>query len=100
MNAIRSLHVPGISTTAETATIISWVSGIATWSLKAPSARRLTGVLVSMAVGAMVGDWLLSHAHTFAPVLPALVMALVIAIASVALKQKPPLIASNNNLEN
>jgi hypothetical protein len=41
-----------------------------------------------MAVGAMVGDWLLSHAHTFAPVLPALVMALVIAIASVALKQE------------
>jgi uncharacterized membrane protein YoaK (UPF0700 family) len=100
MNAIRSLHVPGVSTTAETATIISWVSGIATWSLKATSARRLTGVLVSMVVGAMVGDWMLSHAHTYAPVLPALVMALVIAIASVALKQEPLLLASDNNLEN
>ena len=32
---------------------------------------RLTGVLVSMAVGAFVGDWMLSHAHTYAPVLPA-----------------------------
>ena len=99
MNAIRSLHVPGISTTAETATVISWISGIATWSLKAPAARRLTGVLVSTAVGAIVGDWLLSHAHTYAPVLPALVIALVIEIASVSLKQKPPLLASDNNLE-
>jgi uncharacterized membrane protein YoaK (UPF0700 family) len=89
MNAIRSLRVPGISTTAETATIISWVSGFATWSLKATSARRLTGVIVSMAVGAIVGDWMLSHAHAYAAVLPALVIAVVIAIASVALKQKP-----------
>jgi uncharacterized membrane protein YoaK (UPF0700 family) len=89
MNAIRSLHVPGISTTAATATFVSWASGPATWPHKATWARRLTGVLVSMAVGALVGDWLLGHAHTFAPVLPALVIALVIAVASVALKQKP-----------
>jgi uncharacterized membrane protein YoaK (UPF0700 family) len=90
MNAIRSLHVPGISTTAATATLISWVSGPATWSHKAPAARRLTGVLVSMVVGAIVGDWMLSHAHTYAPVLPALVIAIVIAIASVALSHKCP----------
>lgn len=99
MNAIRSLHVPGISTTAETATFISWISGIATWSLKAPAARRLTGVLVSTAVGAIVGGWLLSHAHAYAPVLPALVIAFVIEIASVSLKQERPLLASDNNLE-
>jgi uncharacterized membrane protein YoaK (UPF0700 family) len=89
MNAVRSLHVPGISTTAATATLISWVSGPATWSHKAPAARRLTGVLVSMAVGAFIGGWMLGHAHTYAPILPALVIALVIAIASVALKQEP-----------
>jgi hypothetical protein len=40
-----------------------------------------------MAVGAFVGGWMLGHAHTYAPVLPALV--LVLAIASVALKQEP-----------
>jgi uncharacterized membrane protein YoaK (UPF0700 family) len=89
MNAIRSLHVPGISTTAATATFVSWASGPATWPHKGTWARRLTGVLVSMAVGALVGDWLLRHAHTFAPVLPALVIAVVIAVASVALKQEP-----------
>jgi uncharacterized membrane protein YoaK (UPF0700 family) len=82
MNAIRSLHVPGISATAATATFISWASGIATWSHKAPAARRLTGVLVSMAVGAFVGDWMLSHAHTYAPVLPVLVIAIVIVFAN------------------
>jgi uncharacterized membrane protein YoaK (UPF0700 family) len=87
MNAIRSLHVPSISTTAATATLISLASGPTTWSHKASTARRLTGVLVSMAVGAFAGDWMLSHAHTYAPVLPALVI--VIVIASVALKEEP-----------
>jgi len=87
MNAIRSLHVPGISTTAATATFISLASGPATWQHKAASARRLIGVLVSMCAGALVGDWMLGHAHTYAPVLPVLVIAVVIVVASVALKQ-------------
>jgi uncharacterized membrane protein YoaK (UPF0700 family) len=81
MNAIRSLHVPGISTTAASATFIALVSGIATWSHKAPAARRLAGVFVSMAVGALVGGWMLRHAHIYAPVLPVVVIALVIALA-------------------
>jgi uncharacterized membrane protein YoaK (UPF0700 family) len=41
-NAIRSLHVPSISTTAFTATYIDLASGLVTWSLTAHSARRLT----------------------------------------------------------
>jgi uncharacterized membrane protein YoaK (UPF0700 family) len=90
MNAIRSLHVPAVSTTAATATLISLASGVAPWSHKAPAARRLTGVLASMVVGAVVGDWMLSHVHTYAPVLPVLVIALVIVIASVALKRQRP----------
>ncbi|WP_326725485.1 DUF1275 domain-containing protein [Streptomyces sp. NBC_00243] len=89
MNAIRSLHVPGISTTAATATYISWVTGIITWTHKAATARRLTGVLVGMAAGAFVGNWMLNHAHTYAPVLPVAVIALVIAFASVTLRQEP-----------
>ncbi|MEN3269967.1 MAG: hypothetical protein V7646_6861 [Pseudonocardia sp.] len=89
MNAIRSLHVPGISTTAATATFITLATGTATWSHTKPAVRRLTGVLVGMAAGAFVGDWLLSHAHTYAPVLPVLVIAIVISIASVVLKQEP-----------
>jgi uncharacterized membrane protein YoaK (UPF0700 family) len=89
MNAIRSLHVPGVSTTAFNATFINLVSGITTRSLKAPTVRRLTANIASLAIGALLGDLMLSHAHTYAPLVPALVMALVIAVASVAPKQEP-----------
>jgi uncharacterized membrane protein YoaK (UPF0700 family) len=90
MNAIRSLHVPGISVTAFTATFIDLASGIATWSLTAPKVRRLAGDLVSMVAGALLGDWMLSHAHPYAPVVPLIVIAVVISVASLALKPRGP----------
>jgi uncharacterized membrane protein YoaK (UPF0700 family) len=86
MNAIRALHVPGISTTAFTATVISLASGIGTWSLSAPAARRLTGCMAGLAAGAFLGDWMLHHAHPYVPVVPAIVIAAVVSVASVALK--------------
>ena len=85
MNAVRSLHVPAISTTAATATFISLVSAIAGWSLTCRAAWRLTGTIVSLALGALVADWMLSHAHAWAAVPPVLVIAIVIATASRAL---------------
>ncbi len=87
-NAIRSLHVPSISTTAFTATFIDLASGLVTWSLTAHSARRLAACVVGMAAGAFVSDLMLSHAHRSAPVVPAVVTAVVIAIAWVALKPR------------
>jgi uncharacterized membrane protein YoaK (UPF0700 family) len=87
MNAIRALHVPAVSTTAASATLISLTSGLASWSLKGHAGRRLAGVLVSMVAGALAGAWLLGHAHFYAPVLPVLVIAAVIAIASATLKK-------------
>jgi uncharacterized membrane protein YoaK (UPF0700 family) len=87
-NAIRSLHVPSISTTAFTATYIDLASGLVTWSLTAHSARRLIASVVAMAAGAFVGDLMLSHAHRSAPVVPAVVTAVVIAIAWVVLKPR------------
>jgi uncharacterized membrane protein YoaK (UPF0700 family) len=86
MNAIRSLHVPGISTTAFTATFVGLITGLAIWSLTAHSARRLTATMVAMAAGAFLGDLMLRHAHPYAPVVPVAVTAVVIAIAWVALK--------------
>jgi uncharacterized membrane protein YoaK (UPF0700 family) len=83
MNAIRSLHVPGVSTTAFTATFIELASGVATWSLTAPSARRLIATMLSTAAGALVGDWMLGHAHPYAPAVPTIVMAVAITIALV-----------------
>jgi uncharacterized membrane protein YoaK (UPF0700 family) len=88
MNAIRSLHVPGISTTAFTATFVDLFSGLVTWSLTAHSAQRLTASVVGMAAGAYVGDLMLGHAHRYAPVVPVAVTAAVIAIAWVALKPR------------
>jgi uncharacterized membrane protein YoaK (UPF0700 family) len=87
-NAVRSLHVPGISTTAFTATFVGLVIGIATWTLTGPSARRLIAAVVGVAFGGFLGDWMLSHAHRYAPLVPALVTAVVIGIARVALKQR------------
>jgi hypothetical protein len=37
---------------------------------------------------AFLGDWMLSHAHPYAPAVPAFVTAVVIAIASVPLKPR------------
>jgi hypothetical protein len=85
-NAVRSLNVPGISTTAFTATFVGLVSGLVTRALAAPAAWRLTATMVGLAAGAFLGDWMLSHAHAYAPVVPAVVTAVVIAIAWVALK--------------
>jgi uncharacterized membrane protein YoaK (UPF0700 family) len=86
MNAIRSLHVPGVSTTAFTAGYIELVSGLALWSLTAHSVRRLTTTMICLAAGALFGDLMLGHAHLYAPVVPVFVTAAVIVIASVALK--------------
>jgi uncharacterized membrane protein YoaK (UPF0700 family) len=88
MNAIRSLHVPGISTTAFTAGYIELASGLTTLSLTAHSARRLAASTICVAVGAFLGDWMLSHAHSYAPVVPVIVVAAVIAIAWVAPKPR------------
>jgi uncharacterized membrane protein YoaK (UPF0700 family) len=90
MNAIRSLHVPGVSTTAFTATYVDLASGLATLSLTAHSARRLAATMACIAGGALFGDWMLSHAHAYVPIVPAAIMAAVIAIALVALKPRTP----------
>jgi uncharacterized membrane protein YoaK (UPF0700 family) len=86
--AIRSLNVPGISTTAFTATYVDLVSGVVGWALTASSARRLTATVVGVAAGGFLGDWMLKHAHSYAPLVPAAVTAAVIAVAWAALKPR------------
>ena len=41
-----------------------------------------------MAAGALLGDLMLSHAHSYVPVVPTVLTAVVIAIAWVALKPR------------
>jgi uncharacterized membrane protein YoaK (UPF0700 family) len=87
MNAVRLLHVPGVSTTAVTATFISLISNIASRSLNRATARRLAGVVGAMAVGALVGVLMLRYVRSVAPVLPVLVDAIVLCITIVAMNQ-------------
>lgn len=86
MNSVRSLHVPAVSTTAATATYISLVSGLVNRSLTRASAFRLFGTVVGMGVGALISKLMLDHARTYAPLLPLLLTALVVAVAASALR--------------
>jgi hypothetical protein len=82
--------VPGISVTALTATFADLASGVAKRSLTAPAVRRLAGTPVAIVAGALLGDWMLGQAHRYAPVMPMIVIAVVISVASVALKPRGP----------
>lgn len=84
--AVRTLHVDGVFTTAATATFIFLAGDINNWSATSAERRRLSGVLVSLFAGATVGGWLLIHAHLYAPVLPFIVSAAVVAIAAIVLR--------------
>ncbi len=79
MNAVRSVAVPGISTTAFTATYIVFAGMVATPSASARAARRLAAALVAFVVGAFVGTLLVRHALSVTPVVPLLVNTAVIA---------------------
>jgi uncharacterized membrane protein YoaK (UPF0700 family) len=86
--AVRRLHVDGVFTTAATATIIFLAGDLTNWSATAAERRRLAGVLVSLFVGATSGGVLLVHAPLYAPVLPFVITAGVIATATIGLRER------------
>src|SRR4051795_759381 len=83
--AVMRLGVPGIFTTAATATVMFLMHNLATPSAEASDDERgrLAGVLVALFAGALAGGLLLTHARSYAPLLPLMVTALVVASASV-----------------
>jgi uncharacterized membrane protein YoaK (UPF0700 family) len=98
--AVMSLAVRGVFTTAATATAMFLMRDVAAWSASATERARidaprlgsaaaerarLAGVLAGLFAGATAGGLLLVHARTYAPVLPLVATALVIATASIAL---------------
>jgi uncharacterized membrane protein YoaK (UPF0700 family) len=85
--AVRTLHVEGVFTTAATATIILVVSDITNWSATVAERRRLSGVLVSLFVGATAGGLLLVHAHIYAPVLPFVITLATVATAAMVMRE-------------
>jgi uncharacterized membrane protein YoaK (UPF0700 family)/lipid-binding SYLF domain-containing protein len=85
--AVRRLHVDGVFTTAATATIIFLAGDLTNWSATAAERRRLAGVLVALFVGATAGGVLLVHAPLYAPVLPFVITAAVVATAAAVLRE-------------
>jgi uncharacterized membrane protein YoaK (UPF0700 family) len=83
--AVRRLHVDGVYTTAATATVIFLAGDLANWSATAKERRRLSGVLVSLLVGATAGGLLSVHAHILAPVIPFVITVAAVATAAFAL---------------
>ena len=73
--AVLSLGVAGVFTTAATATLMFLSRG------EAPRAR-FAGTLIALCAGAAAGGLLLVHARAYAPVLPLVASALVIATAA------------------
>src|SRR5258705_8250339 len=84
--AVRTLHVEGVFTTAATATFILLAGDLPRWSETGAERRRLSGVLISLFAGATTGGLLLIHTHLYAPVLPFVVSAAVVASAAVFLR--------------
>jgi uncharacterized membrane protein YoaK (UPF0700 family) len=82
--AVRRLDVGGIYTTAATATVIFLSGSFAHRPLSGEERRRLSGVLVSLIIGATAGARLLIDGPTYAPLLPFGITIIVVAIAAKA----------------
>jgi uncharacterized membrane protein YoaK (UPF0700 family) len=85
--AVMALAVQGVFTTAATATVMFLMRDVAAPSGSAAAEpARLARVLAALFAGATAGGLLLVHARAYAPVLPLVATALVIATASTALR--------------
>jgi uncharacterized membrane protein YoaK (UPF0700 family) len=80
--AVRRLDVGGTFTTAATATFIFLASNVRYLPLMSDERRRLRGILISLVIGATAGGLLLIHAPIYAPVLPLIITAGVVALAA------------------
>jgi len=80
--AVRKLDVGGTFTTAATATFIFLASNVRYLPLMSDERRRLRSILYSLVIGATAGGLLLIHAPIYAPVLPLVITAGVVAIAA------------------
>jgi uncharacterized membrane protein YoaK (UPF0700 family) len=101
--AVLSLGVTGVFTTAATATLLYLVTDVADWSLPAENRvaverarakqlerRRVAAVLAGLIAGAAgASAMLMGGARNYAPLVPLVLTALVIAIASVVLSGQP-----------
>jgi uncharacterized membrane protein YoaK (UPF0700 family) len=80
--AIKKLHVEGIFTTAATGTFMVLAGDLVNWRLTRDERRRYRGLLISLAIGATAGAYLIFHAPIYAPVLPLVITAVVVLTAA------------------
>jgi uncharacterized membrane protein YoaK (UPF0700 family) len=80
--AVLALGVPGVFTTAATATVIFLAKDLAGPSQPGTEPWRLATVLLALLAGAAAGGLLLMHARSVAPVLPFAITAVVVAVAA------------------
>jgi uncharacterized membrane protein YoaK (UPF0700 family) len=88
IDAIRSLGVAEVSTTAATATLVRFANDIAHRSLGTKDRFLRLRIMLAMAVGAAAGTLVLVYARLYAPVLPLLITVVVLVISTTALKPK------------
>jgi uncharacterized membrane protein YoaK (UPF0700 family) len=81
--AVFSLGVTGVFTTAATATTTVLMGDVAHWATTAADRRRMAGILLALATGAIAGGLLVVHARSWAPVLPLVVTATTLTAANV-----------------
>ncbi|MGP4014516.1 YoaK family protein [Saccharopolyspora sp. 5N708] len=86
MDAVRSLGVPEVSTTAATATIVSFVNQLAHWRSASADRWLYLRIGAAMVVGALVDGLLLLYARPYAPIVPVVATVAVLVVASVALR--------------
>jgi len=79
--AISSLGVRGVFTTAATATLAIFMGDFSGWSQTSGERLRLSGVIVGLFLGAVIGAALFVHALTWAPLFPLGMTALVVTAA-------------------
>jgi uncharacterized membrane protein YoaK (UPF0700 family) len=80
--AVLSLAVPGVFTTAATATVMFLARNTAGDGSQGTERSRLVGVLLALVAGAAASGLLLVHLREWAPVLPLAATALVVATAA------------------
>jgi uncharacterized membrane protein YoaK (UPF0700 family) len=87
--AVMSLAVAGVFTTAATATVIFVMRDLADRAdSQAAERARLAGVLLALCAGAAAGGLLLTQARTYAPLVPLVATALVVATASIKFRAR------------
>jgi uncharacterized membrane protein YoaK (UPF0700 family) len=87
--AVFSLGVRAVFTTAATATWAALMGDLANWSESGQERLRFASVVAALFAGAVAGGLLVIHAPRWAPVLPLVMTAVVVAVAELSFAQRP-----------